>query len=492
MGRALTGEWILIDDRHVQRVGAGDPPAADRIVELPGATILPGFVDSHVHLTSTGLSLENEAVADAGSGAALLQLARERASASSDPVVALQGFDETRWEHPSFPSLAELDAAADRPLIIRRIDGHLALANSPAIARAGVLETDGCERDEDGHPTGRIVRSANAALGRWLAETRTDHRIEELQLAAASLGAAMGITAMHEMAMPHEDGYGDVEVLLRHREKLPVDVATIVATTDVARVIDLGLSSIGGDLAVDGSIGARTAALSEPYVDGSGSGFTYLADEELAEFFHGGHSAGLQVGVHALGDRGIEQVLSCWERVYRSLDSRERRHFRARRHRVEHMEMASGAQVERAAALGLAASVQPAFDEVWGRPGGLYERAVGAERAAAMNPFRTMLERGLVIGAGSDAPVTPLDPWLAVAAMEDHHSPNQRLSREVAVRLATEGSAHLAHLEGKKGALEPGFHADFAAYEVDPFEVADVRGLRPLLTVSLGREVFAA
>ena len=156
------------------------------------------------------------------------------------------------------------------------------------------------------------------------------------------------------------------------------------------------------------------------------------------------------------------------------------------------MEMASPDQIERAAVLGLAASVQPAFDATWGRNGGLYERALGPDRATAMNPFRTMIERGLVIGAGSDAPVTPLDPWLAVAAMEDHHSPAQRLSRAVALRLATVGGAELAHQEDKKGALEPGSHADFAAYDVDPFEVADVRGLRPILTVSLGREVFAA
>jgi predicted amidohydrolase YtcJ len=491
MGRALSGEWILIDDRHVQRVGSGDPPNADRVVDLPGATILPGFVDSHVHLTSTGLSLENDAVETARSAGELLALARERASTTTESVLALQGFDETRWEDPAFPSLAELDAAVDRPLVIRRIDGHMALANSPAMTLAAVLDVDGCERDAEGHPTGRVVRSANAQLGRWIAATRSEHRIEELQLAAASFGAAHGITALHEMAMPHEEGFRDVEVLLRHRQKLPLDVATIVATTDVARVIDMGLASIGGDLAVDGSIGARTAALSEPYADAGGNGVTYLADDELAEFFHGGHSAGLQVGVHALGDRGIEQVLASWERVYRSLDSRERRHFRARRHRVEHMEMASGAQIERAAVLGLAASVQPAFDAAWGRPGGLYELALGIERAAAMNPFRTMLERGLVLGTGSDAPVTPLDPWRAVAAMEDHHSPSQRLPRDLAVRLATEGSAHLVHQEEKKGTLQPGSHADFAAYEVDPFEVADVRGLRPFLTVSLGREVFA-
>ena len=135
----------------------------------------------------------------------------------------------------------------------------------------------------------------------------------------------------------------------------------------------------------------------------------YYADDELAGFFHDGHAAGLQVGVHAIGDAAIEQVLRVWERVYQALDSRERRHFRARRHRIEHFEMASMSQVERAAMLGLAVSVQPAFDLCWGGPDELYERRLGVQRSAPMNPFRSMLGRGVEVGAGSDTPVTPLN-----------------------------------------------------------------------------------
>jgi predicted amidohydrolase YtcJ len=103
-----------------------------------------------------------------------------------------------------------------------------------------------------------------------------------------------------------------------------------------------------------------------------------------------------------------------------------------------------------------------------------------------------MLDRGIVVGAGSDAPVTALDPWLAVEAMERHHDPAQRLGRVEAIRVHTVGSARLAHQDEKKGLLEPGAHADFAAYEVDPITVDEVGGLRPILTVSLGRDVFAA
>ena len=195
---------------------------------------------------------------------------------------------------------------------------------------------------------------------------------------------------------------------------------------------------------MDGSIGARTAALMAPYADSDGSGTSYHADDELETFFHAGHMAGLQVGVHAIGDRAIEQVLAVWEQVYVALDSRERRHFRARRHRIEHFEMASTSQIERAAMLGLAVSVQPTFDRHWGQPGGMYESGLGWDRAQPMNPFRTMIDRGIEVGAGSDSPITPFDPLLSIAACETHHDVAQRLSRArsdpVAHRLVGRGS----------------------------------------------------
>ena len=492
LGHPATGGWVLVDDRHVQRVGAGDPPPADRVVDLPGATIVPGFIDTHVHLTGTGLSLSNGAVERARSAQELLAIAGQR-SEESPRVTFLGGFDETRWDDPRPPSLAELDAVTSGPLVIRRADGHVALANTAALNAAEVLALRGVERDAGGNPTGRVTQEANTRLGRWSTLMLSDQEVQELQLRAAALAASRGITTIHEMSMPHELGLRDLEVFLAHRAQLPVDSTVIVGTMDIPQVMDLRLPSIGGDLPVDGSIGARTAALSAPYADAAdNAGASYYADEELTQFFQGGHAAGLQVGVHAIGDRAIEQVLSGWEHVYASLDSRGKRHFRARRHRVEHFEMVSIDQVERAAMLGLAISVQPAFDARWGGPGGLYEIGVGPERAAGMNPFRSMLDRGLELGAGSDAPVTPLDPMAGVEALERHHDPAQRLSRTEAIRVWTTGSARLAHQEEKKGALEPGMHADFAAYDADPMEVPELESLRPILTVSMGRDVYAA
>jgi predicted amidohydrolase YtcJ len=487
-----TAGWVLTDGRHVERVGSGEPPHADRVVDLPGATIVPGFIDTHVHLTPTGLALDNADVESSASKEELLAIARTRRDAGAAPIV-LRGFDETRWDRPDHPTLAELDESSGGvPLAIVRADGHLALANTAAIEASGVRGEDGLERDVDGGPTGRLTERANDKLERWLTAGLTDHHIQELQLKAAGLAAARGITCVHEMQMPHSAGLRDLQVFMGHRANLPVDTVPIVATMDLPLVIDHGFGAVGGDLPADGSIGARTAALLSPYAGGDGDGTAYYADDELAEFFHAGSGAGLQVGMHAIGDRGIEQVIGAWERVYGALDSRERRHFRARRHRIEHFEMPTSAHIERTAMLGLAVSVQPVFDRYWGQPGGLYETAVGPDRAWAMNPIRTLLDRGVEVGAGSDSPITPLDPLLAVRALESHHDPAQRLSRFEAIRLHTIGGARLGHQEEKKGALGRGMHADFVAYDGDPFEAPALEELAPILTVSLGREVYAA
>lgn len=487
------GEWILIDGRHVERVGSGEPPAADRVVELPGSTIVPGMIDTHVHLTGTGVQLAHPQVARARSALELISTLREICAGRDEPTL-VHGFDESTWDDPRLPSMSELDEVTDQPLVVVRVDGHLSLGNRSAVQSAGVMDGPGTEGGvAEGEPTAVVTLEANARLKRWVSSQLGDGEIQELQLDAAATAASRGVTCVHEMSMPAERGLRDLEVLMRHRDRLPIDVVTYVATTDIAQVIDLGLPRIGGDLPVDGSIGAHTAALHGPYADRPDtSGTLSFTGDELVEFFHGGHSAGLQVGVHAIGDRAIDQVLATWERVYGILDSRERRHFRARRHRVEHFEMASQVQIERAGMLGLALSFQPSFDSAWGASKGMYERRLGRERAAAMNPIRSCFERGVVVGVGSDSPITALDPMAGISALESHHDPAQRLSRTEALHVSTFGGARLAHQEDKKGALVPGMHADFAAYEVDPTSEPDIGRARPVLTVSLGREVFAA
>ncbi|HEX2090199.1 MAG TPA: amidohydrolase family protein [Actinomycetota bacterium] len=491
LGHPAMGEWLLVDERHVERVGSGAPPHADRVVELPGATIIPGFIDTHVHLTGTGLSAVGIPLERARSADELLGLVAEEVTHNPTRIFA-QGFDESHWEKPDLPTLNQLDDIADVPIVLVRADGHISLANTAALKESRAQEERGVQVGADGTPTGVVAQEANSRLQHWFHANLSPHELRELQLEAAGLAASRGVTCVHEMAIPAWSGHGDIEALLDHRSQLPVDVVPYVADMDIPFVIDAGLECIGGDFFLDGSLGARTAAVSEPYADVAGTGVLYRDEDELAEFFHNAHLGGLQVGVHAIGDAAIEQAIRVWERVYRTLDSRQRRHFRARRHRIEHFEMPSSNQIERAAALGLAISVQPAFDAEWGSAGALYDRRLGWDRASRMNPFATLLGRGVEVGAGSDSPITPLDPMYAIWALETHHDAVQRMTREQAIRLCTIGSARLAHLDDKKGELQPGAQADFAAYDVDPLTEPDIRDLRPILTVSRGRDVYAA
>ena len=171
------GEWLLMDGRHVERVGSGDPPAADRTVDLPGTTIIPGFIDAHVHLTGTGIHAAGPPIDRARSAEHLVQLLKDALADSGGGLLA-HGFDETRWDHPGLPSLADLDDLSTRPLVVVRTDGHLSLANTPAIEASGVLHMRGVDRDSAGRPTGVLRREANTKVQEWFHRTLPRDRIQ--------------------------------------------------------------------------------------------------------------------------------------------------------------------------------------------------------------------------------------------------------------------------------------------------------------------------
>jgi predicted amidohydrolase YtcJ len=264
-----------------------------------------------------------------------------------------------------------------------------------------------------------------------------------------------------------------------------------MADLDVDRVQGLGLAQIGGDLFLDGSIGARTAATAEPYVDGEGRGVLTYEDAELQEFLHEADRRGLQIALHAIGQRAIDQALRGLAAVHRSLDDAGSAAFRARRHRLEHFEMATPIQMREAARLGLVASVQPAFDALWGHPGQLYAQRLGDGPAGAMNAFRSMDRAGVRIGGGSDTPMSPFDPMSGVWALEHPHDPAERWGRAEALEVFSKRAARLAPGEVRKGELSPGFDADFVVLPADPLEVGDVRGLVPEHTFVRGRLVYS-
>jgi len=234
----------------------------------------------------------------------------------------------------------------------------------------------------------------------------------------------------------------------------------------IAEVRADGVRGLAGDLCVDGAIGSRTAWLSEPYLGGEPDErwAQYLTVEEITDHLLLCTEAGLTGGFHCIGDAAVAATVSGFERVAAELGLEA---VRAARHRLEHVELVTPAQIETLARLGIAASVQPGFDAAWGGPGELYEQRLGLGRARTMNPLGSWQRAGGVVAYGTDAPVTPLAGWAMVADAVRHRQPAQRVGIRAAMSAATRGG-HLAAGEDDAGLLAPGQRADLAIWDADP------------------------
>ena len=173
-----------------------------------------------MHLTGTGVHHQAPELGSVGSASELLDVVRTIAATRQGPVY-LHGWDESGWRDRTPPTLAELDGVTDRPLGLARVDGHLLLANSAALGATDAAGEPGVETDDAGVPTGRVAAKAGVLAKRWFATHLSEHDVEELQLEAASLAVAYGVTTIHEMSMPAERGMRDLEILLGHRSRLP-------------------------------------------------------------------------------------------------------------------------------------------------------------------------------------------------------------------------------------------------------------------------------
>jgi predicted amidohydrolase YtcJ len=457
----------VVAGRITQVVPAAEVAAlrADRVVDLGDATLLPGFVDAHVHLTPTGLAADGADLRGARSAAELLDRVRV-AAADATGVVWGDGFDETTFQPGGLPGPRALaEAAAGRPVYLSRVDGHQGLATLDLLAESDAVRAVGCERDADGMLTGVVRHHANHLARRHALDALPARAVVAAQDRALALAARHGVTSVHEMGGPEVTGRRDFELLLDRLESLPVEVVCYWGDLDLELVAERKLGQVGGDLFLDGSLGSHTAALSSPYEDApETTGSLYHDDADLTELYVRATLAGIQVGVHAIGDVAIGQALRCARRAVRTVG---RGPFAACRHRIEHAELLGADGADRMAELGLAASVQPGFDAAWGGPRGMYERRLGTRRAKSMNPLAELWRRGVPTGGGSDSCVTPLDTWHGVAACVHHHRPHQRLGLPVALELFTLGGRVLARQERSTGRIQPGQRADLTAFSGD-------------------------
>ncbi|MGW0579847.1 amidohydrolase [Streptomyces sp. NPDC002920] len=442
--------------------GAADAFAdgVDETVDLDGALVTPAFTDAHVHTTSTGLALTGLDLSTAPSLAAALDLVRDFAAARPQAKVLLgHGWDASRWPGGRPPTRAELDAATGgRPLYLSRIDVH------SAVVTTALLElTPGL-----GAPDGPLTADAHHAVRAAAFAAVTPAQRTEAQRTALAHAASLGIGSVHECAGPEISSEDDFTGLLRLAAEEPGPrVVGYWAEQDVTKARELGALGAAGDLFMDGALGSHTACLHAPYADAAHTGTAYLTAADVAAHVTACTEAGMQAGFHAIGDAAVTAVV---EGVRAAAEKVGLGRVRAARHRVEHAEMLTPETIAAFAELGLTASVQPAFDALWGGEDGMYAQRLGAGRARTLNPFAALLRAGVPLALGSDSPVTPLDPWGTVRAAAFHRTPEHRVSVRAAFTAHTRGGWRAIGRDDA-GVLVPGAPADYAVWHTDALVV---------------------
>ena len=506
---AVTGDRVTaIGSTRDIRALAG---SSTEVVDLGGRRVVPGFNDAHWHLPAR----RTADLAYAGGIEAIVSRLREF-ELTLPPGAWLTG---RGWTPSDFPGNAAhrryLDAAfPERPVFITDRDGHQALANSAALARAGVSRAtpdpeDGrVDRDADGAPTGLLKEAASSLVGRHVPPPGADE-VYASMLEEFNKAARLGLTSV-QIASGRASG-PTFEALQRAlaEDALPVRVRAAVPFS--ADATDAGLAAYAAlrdahrgrmltfGIAkgmLDGTVDAHTAAMFEPYANSDDTGLPMWTAADLARTVARYDAAGLQIQLHAIGDRAIRMALDAYESAARANGTS------GARHRIEHIEVPALTDLPRFAALGVIASTQAMFASPDVTTLQNYAPALGPERAARSNAFKLFDDAGAVQAFGSDYPVFTMDVLRGLHAAVTRELPDgtpkggwhpeHRLSLEAALRHYTWGSAYASFDEDDKGTLAPGKLADFIVLTEDIFENPPARLLtaKVAMTIVGGRTII--
>lgn len=482
-GRALTmdptkPEAEALGIREGRIVAVGTEAACLR--EVPGATVrevpflLPAFSDAHTHLVDHGVRLLRVRLDRAKSREELLATVRERAKMTpEDGWIVGYAWDESKWSDRTMPTRQDIESVTTRhPVALMRVDMHMAAANGEAMKRAGVWAEDGLLREEAAY----AVHDA-ATPSRGTVEKGIERAVRESHaLGIASCCAVVDSTQL------------DVLRDAQSRGALGVRVAALLRDPDafaegVAPDEDENVRILGAKLFTDGSIGSRTAALSEGYAGAHDHRGDLVYDAPtLRARVAAALSRGLQPALHAIGDLGVEATLD----AFRAAGVTPRH-----RARIEHAEMVTDEQLDEMRRLGVVASVQPNFTGEWGMPGQMYEERLGRERALLLNRLRIYADAGVPLAFGSDH--MPYGPLRGIHDAVNGPTAAHRLSVEEALAAYTAGSAFASFEEHRRGRLAPGMLADVVALDRDPREdPSQILERAVVVTVVRGRIVHEA
>jgi predicted amidohydrolase YtcJ len=459
------------------------------VIDLKGLTVLPGFIDGHLHLLELARSRLGVDLGGCKSVKELLDLLKEEGS-KLPRGTWLVGYhwDESRLAEGRHATLEELDVACpDNPVFLKRICLHQALVNSLALSRTGVSRgVNGVFYDKrTSEPTGLLEGEAKSRVESCLefSEGEMLGALEEVQEKLLS----MGITSVHHISSNLsliKKFAGSGKLLLRTYFCPTWDLKTGLSWCTGEEMVP-PLRSGAVKFFTDGSLGAHSAALIEPYTDEPATrGQLYWEEEGLKETLAALHLGGRQLSIHAIGDRAIHFVLNVLEDVL------ERYPAKGHRHRIEHCELVPDGAMERIKRLGLTVSAQPNFISMWGKPGGLYQKRLGPERWRRMNPLNEFLRNSVPLVFGSDG--MPPGPLYGIHSAVNHPVKESRITPLEAVACYTRAGAYASFEEGLKGSLSPGNLADIAVLSGDPTTcpAEEIKDIKVVMTVLDGQVVY--
>ena len=519
--RIWTGDALQPDANAVAVVGdrivdVGSSREIDRwrvpattVIDAEGRRVLPGFNDAHVHLIDGGTALDNVNLKDAETPAEFTRRIGERAKTKPGEWILGGEWDDQRWTPAELPTRQLIDdVTSATPVFVTRYDGHMALANSTALGRAGITESTpdppggAIVRDANGYPTGVLKDAAMESVARVIPKMTPDQRLAVVKR-ALRYAASVGVTSLQDMNPSYDDIAVYAELANRNELTARIYAAPLElgwydqAKLGVHRSFGSSWLRIGAVKGyADGSLGSTTAYFFQPYTDAPETR-GLLSDEmqpiaDMRVRLMAADHAGLQLCMHAIGDAGISAILDLYGDVIRANGERDRRL------RIEHAQHIAPKDFDRFAAMKVIASVQPyhAIDD-----GRWAERRIGPDRIKTTYAFRTLIDKGVRLALGTDWTVAPLNPMLTLyaattrATLDGKHPegwvPEQKISIVEAVRAYTSGSAFAEFQDAVKGTIVRGKIADLVILSDDVFSIpaARLKDVQVLTTVAGGKVV---